>query len=152
MRTWGVLADGILHIYVLPRGEAMNRWWYQWLIEHRFPQWLGNCDRVVQDYEKRLRCVEPMDAFRKIGVQLVDEHPKYSQDLSAIENAWKIVRERLDETMPTWLEKRDDFIVRLRNAVKRVNANRHMDLCFLSTNQKDRAKGVQSLQGSRTKR
>ena len=53
--------------------------------------------------------------------------------------------------MPTWLETRDDFIVRLRNAVKWVSANRHMDLWHLSTNQRDRGKDVQSLQGSRTK-
>jgi hypothetical protein len=134
-----------------PRGEAMSRWWSLWLIEHRFPLRVGNCDRVVQVYEKRLRCEEPMDAFRTITVHLVDEHPKHSQDLSAIDNAWKIVRDRLDETMPTWLETRDDFIVRLRNAVKWVSANRHMDLWHLSTSQEERAKDVQSLQGSREK-
>ena len=40
----------------------------------------------------------------------------------------------------------DDFIVRLRNVVKWVSANRHMDLWHLSTSQKERANDVQSMQ------
>ena len=41
VRIWGVLAAGRLFIYVLPAGQVMNRWWYEWLIRSRFRAWLG---------------------------------------------------------------------------------------------------------------
>ena len=153
VRVWGLLAAGILHIYVFPKSEVMNRWWYAWLVERRFPQWLEGteCITIVQDYEKCLRCDEPLAAMQTIGVALLEEHPKYSQDLSAIENAWRELRDRLAQTMPPWLESRDDFIVRLRYAVTWLNANRHDQLLKFCTNQKERAKDVLALRGSRTK-
>ena len=66
-------------------------------------------------------------------------YPKVSQDFNAIENAWKILRERLDETMPQELERRDAFITRMISAVKWINQHRKDQLWPLSTNQKERA-------------
>lgn len=73
VKIWGVLAEGQLHVTILPEGQSMNRWWYAWLVEHYFPGWLGDCDEIVQDYEKCLRCAEPLEAFAKIGVRLVKD-------------------------------------------------------------------------------
>lgn len=151
VRVWGLLAKGALHIHVLPEGQSMNRWWYAWLIEGHFPQWLGSCKYIVQDFERCLRCVEPLQALQNVGAQVVEEYPKCSQDLNAIENAWNLLRDRLYDTMPTEVEPRRDFIQRLRNAVGWVNRNKHTELWELSTNQKKRARDVLELKGSRTK-
>lgn len=150
IRVWGLLADGILHVCVLPKGQVMNRWWYSWLIEARFHGWLGNCKYLVQDYERCLRCEEPLEAMRSIDLKLVDKYPKASPDLNAIENAWNFLRERLDETYPTKLEDRDDFIRRLHNAVSWVNRNKGDALLTLSRNQKRRAQDVMNNDGGRT--
>ena len=152
LKVWGLLAEGVLHIKILPEGEHMNRWWYAWIVEHHFPNWLGNCDLVVQDYESCLRMDEPLESFRKIGVTLVEGYPKCSQDLNAIENAWKLLKERLFETMPARREGREDFIPRLRAAVDWVNRNKHDALLGYCTNQKKRARDVLSanLPGART--
>ena len=71
--------------------------------------------------------------------KLVGEFPKVSQDFNAIENAWAILRERLDETCPVELESRDQFLKRLRAAVRWANSQRSEQLWYLSTNQKERA-------------
>ena len=42
--------------------------------------------------------------MNRCGMKLVDEFPKVSHDFNAIENAWAISRERLDETCPVELE------------------------------------------------
>ena len=151
VRVWGLLAEGALRIYVLPQGQSMNRWWYAWLIERHFPQWLGSCKYIVQDFERCLRCEEPLQAMQRIGARVVEEYPRCSQDLNAIENAWNLLRDRLYDTMPTGAEPRQDFIQRLRNAVGWVNRNKRRELRELSTNQKKRARDVLELKGSRTK-
>jgi len=46
------------------------------------------------------------------------------QDLNAIETAWRELRARLDETMPTGRETRAAFLARLRRAVAWVNVHR----------------------------
>jgi hypothetical protein len=150
VKIWGVLAKGELHIMFLPKKQNMNRWWYAWVIQRYFAQWLQGCDIIIQDFEKCLRCDEPMAEFKKLGVELQSDFPKCSQDLNAIENAWKILRERLDETLPAQAESREDFISRVRNAVRWINANRREDLLYLSSNQKERAADVLWLEGGRT--
>ena len=40
VRIWGLLVAGMLFITVLPEGQAMNRWWYAWIVEHKFPVWI----------------------------------------------------------------------------------------------------------------
>lgn len=150
VKIWGLLANGQLHITILPEKEHMNRWWYAWIIEHYFPQWLDGCTEIVQDFEKCLRCDEPLAAFSKIGATLVHDYPKCSQDLNAIENAWRLLRERLDETLPAEVETRHDFALRLKNAVRWVNTNRYDQLCHYCWNQKERCCELLALQGGRT--
>ena len=151
VRIWGVLAKGQLSIYILPKGSVMNRWWYKWLIENRFQKWMRGCNLVVQDFERCLRCDEPMEAFRDIGLSLVEGHPKYSQDFNAIENAWHILKERLYATLPTQRETRAEFMPRVRNAVRWINTNRRKQLLYLCNNQKERAQDCIDLKGGRTK-
>ena len=151
VRVWGLLAHGVLHITILPQGEVMNRWWYAWIIEHRFPSWLGDCNKLVQDFERCLHCAEPLAALAKLSVDLVPGYPRCSQDLNAIENAWSMLRDRVFETMPTGLESRQDFCTRVRSAVQWLNRNRKKDLAELCMNQKARAAAVLDNSGGRTK-
>ena len=150
VRVWGLLARGVLHVTILPENVAMNRWWYAWVIRRHFSRWLDGCDQVVQDYERCLRCAEPLQEFAKLSVRVIDDYPKCSQDLNAFENAWKLLRERLDETMPQALEGRAEFVPRLRAAVRWLNANRAAQLWKFCTNQKERADEVIRLRGGRT--
>ena len=150
VRVWGLLTIGKLNITILPKGERVNRWWYAWIVQRYFPQWLDGCNQIIQDYEACLRCTEPLDEFRKLNVQVVKDYPKCSQDLNAIENAWKLLRDRLDQTQPAQMESREDFVARLRNAVRWVNENCYDQLLHFCTNQKERAAEVVDLKGGRT--
>jgi hypothetical protein len=78
---------------------------------------------------------------------------KCSQDPNSIENAWAILRERLDETQPVTLESRGEFVKRLFAAVRWANRDRAEQLWKLSTNQKERADAclAQKPPGGRTK-
>ena len=151
VKLWGLLAKGQLHVTVLPADATMNRWIYADIVKKRFPDWLAGCDFIVQDFEKCLRCEEPLEEMRKQGLTVVPDYPKCSQDLNAIENAWKLLRERLSETLPTELESREQFIPRLRNAVRWLNANKKDTLLELCTNQKRRCSEVLRLDGARTR-
>ena len=151
VKVWGVLAKGELHVSVLPAKQNMNRWRYAKIIRDHFHGWLSGCDLIVQDFERCLRCEEPLAELRNQGLQLVKDYPKCSQDLNAIENAWKLLRERLYETMPAQLESRKAFVSRLRNAVRWINSNRQDALWEFCANQKKRARDVLSLMGGRAK-
>ena len=153
VRVWGMLACGHLSIHILEEGEAMNQEVYMELIEERFEEWAGICTHLVCDFEWCLRSTVVVSELKKIGLQLVDAYPKCSQDFNAIENVWDIVKERLEETWPRALESRDEFVIRLRGAVKWINRKRAADLWYLSTNQKERAAECLSSvpQGGRTK-
>ena len=70
---------------------------YTELIEDYFPRWLKGCSYLVQDFERCLHAEEPLSSLSGIGVELVEDYPKCSQDFNAIENAWKMLRDRLDE-------------------------------------------------------
>lgn len=153
VRIWGLLAEGVLNVYVLGAEEVMDRWLYAELIEDYFPRWLKNCCYLVQDFERCLHSEEPMASLKDIGVELVEGYPKCSQDFNAIENAWKILRDRLNETLPRGLETRDRFVVRLLAAVAWVNKHKKAELEYLSRNQKERADDCLQAnpKGSRTK-
>ena len=153
VRVWGMLACGGLYIHILEEGEVMEQNLYAELIEEKFEKWCGNCEYLVCDYERCLRCDLALHALSKTPLKLVDPYPKVSQDFNAIENAWAIVKERLDQTMPQQLERRSDFVQRLTAAVKWVNMHRNEQLWYLSTNQKERADACleQKPPGGRTK-
>ena len=42
----------------LPEKVVMNRWWYAWVVKRYFPTWMDGCDKLIQDYERCLRCEE----------------------------------------------------------------------------------------------
>ena len=134
----------------------MNRWWHAWVIEKKFPEWLAQAGIPVeqafllQDHERSLWTDEAKASMRTQGITLLENYPKCSQDLNAIENAWNVLRRRLDETLPSELESRDEFTARLRAAVRWVNANRADQLWKFCTDQKERAREVLLREGSRT--
>ena len=157
VRIWGLLVAGILFITVLPDGQTMNRWWYEWIVNQKFPVWLSKATGarrnvfLVQDHERCLWAGEPRNAMHGNGIELLEDYPKCSQDLNAIETAWREVRARLACTEPAALETRDRFIARLRAAVAWVNVHRKAYLLKICTNQKERARDVIAMKGSRTK-
>ena len=153
VKVWGMLACGVLHVHILDEGDSMDKTLYVELVEDKFDDWKGNCEHLVCDFEKCLRSEEALRALQQVDLKLVEGYPKASQDFNAIENAWKILRERLDETMPVDLETREDFISRLKAAVSWANRHRSEQLWYLSTNQKERAEDclAQKPPGGRTK-
>ena len=78
------------------------------------------------------------------------DYPRSSQDFNAIENAWDLLRRRLDTTLPRTLEDRDSFVARLWEAVRFVNKYRKARLEELSRNQKVRCQECEDLGGGRT--
>ena len=153
VRIWGALAQGVLHVHVLEEGEVMDSVLYTELIEDCFEDWLVGCNYLVQDFEKCLRTPGPLKALADLDVQLVEDYPRCSQDFNAIENAWKLLRDRLYDTMPKGLESRQSFVLRLQAAVSWLNRKKADSLWYLSTNQKERATDCLNLRpkGARTK-
>ena len=77
--------------------------------------------------------------------------PRSSPDLNATEGWWRVLRERLELTVPVEFESREDFLVRLRRTVHWLNDNRSDDALVLATDQKERARAVINLEGAKTK-
>ena len=159
IRIWGLLIAGVLFIYVLPKDKVMNRSEYEKLIRTKFPGWIrsvfgkGVQPFLVQDHERCLWTHEPRQAMKDVGIQLLENFPKSSQDLNSIETAWRELRGRLAETEPAQMETREEFIIRLRLAVRWVNRNRGDYLAELCSNQKEKAHDVLNAvpPGSRTR-
>jgi len=153
VKLWGFLAEGVLYVHLLEPGENMDTELYVELIEDKFSEWAGNCEYLVCDYEGCLRGKAAVQALNKIGLELVDPYPRCSQDFNAMENVWKILKDRLAETMLVRNEDRDEFTKRLLTAVQWVNRNRAGQLKYWSTNQKERASDClkQKPPGGRTK-
>ena len=158
IRVWGLLVAGMLFITILPDGETMNRWWYAWVINNRFPGWLKQAlgrkankgAFLVQDHERCLWSAEPMAAMRAQNITLLENYPKCSQDLNPIEQAWRELRARLACTEPQGFETRDAFILRLRAAVTWLNKHRADLFEELCTSQKEWAQEVLDQDGGRT--
>ena len=135
----------------------MNRWWYAWVIEKKFPVWLAEAGIpprqafLLQDHERALWTDEAKASMRTQGITLLERYPKCSQDLNPIETAWRELRDRLASTQPKTMESRPQFIHRLRNAVTWVNANRSGYLATLCLSQKAWAADVLKAKGARTK-
>jgi hypothetical protein len=153
VRVWGVLSIGALNVEILAKGEVMNQDLYAELIEDKFEGWLKGSSYLVQDFERCLRSPGPLLALRQLGVDLVDGYPKCSQDFNAIENCWKMLRDRLHDTMPRGLETRDAFTQRLLTAVLWMNRNKSQEMWHLGTNQKERCRDclAQKPAGGRTR-
>ena len=153
VRVWGMLAAGVIHIHVLDEDEVMDTTLYVELIEDQFEEWRADCEYLVCDFEGCIRSQPARWALDKIGLKLVEGYPVNSQDFNAMENAWSILKERLDKTVPRDLETRDEFVRRLKAAVSWANQHRSEQLWYLSTNQKERAQACldNSPPGGRTK-
>ena len=106
---------------------------------------------LVQDHEKCLWQPRNITALRKAGYTVVENFPRCSPDLNAIEGWWKVLRYRLGMTAPTEFETREVFLCRLRRTAQWLNEHRSEDALALSTNQKKRAQDVLDLEGARTK-
>ena len=160
VKVWGLLLAGLLFIWVLPEDVNMTAVWYQWVIEHKFPIWIRKAFGkkkakkgvfLVQDHKKCLWKDGPLQAMRDNGINLIKNYPKCSQDLNAIETAWRELRARLYVTQPVCQETREAFIIRLRAAVSWINVHRAAYLTELCLSQKARAKDVRKAKGGRTK-
>ena len=156
VKIWGLLLDGELRTYVLPEGESMTMARYEWLAEHKFSQWVtdawgrGAHAFLVQDHERCLWGAGPKEALRVEDIRLLENFPRCSQDLNAIETAWREVRARLDVTLPCGRETRRAFLQRLRRAVDWVNVHQADLLRALCDSQKERANAVLAAKGGRT--
>ena len=156
VKIWGLLLDGELRTYVLPAGESMTMKRYAWLVEHQFAEWVPDAwgteghAFLVQDHERCLWGARPKEAMRAEDIRLLENFPRSSQDLNAIETAWREVRGRLDATQPRVLESRAAFLQRLRRAVAWVNVHRATYLRALCKSQKERARAVLTAKGGRT--
>jgi hypothetical protein len=139
VRVWGLLVGGKLNVYILEEGEVMDQTLYIELIEDKFSEWMAHCRYLVQDFEPCLRAEGSLEALDRIGLELVEDYPRSSQDFNAIENIWKLLRERLHVTLPQGLEPRDAFVTRLLAAVAWLNRNRVDQMWMYATNQKERA-------------
>ena len=104
----------------------------------------------MQDHERCLWGARPKEAMRAEDIRLLENFPRSSQDLNAIETAWREVRGRLDATQPRGLESRAAFLQRLRRAVAWVNVHRATYLRALCESQKERARAVPTAKGGRT--
>ena len=108
-RVWGVLAHGVLYIHILEPGEVLNGQLYAEIIDDYFGKWCKDCEYLICDYEACLRSEEALVALEEAGLTLVEDYPPCSQDFNGIENAWALVRQRLDDTMPVSLESRTNL-------------------------------------------
>ena len=166
VKLWGFLANGKLFYWVLPvdpdpekKTTHMNGERYQHLVNTKFPVWrqeaFGDDEpcHIVQDHERCLWTKASLDALKKAKCPVIVQFPKSSPDLNVIENTWKLLRQRLAETEPTHLEKRPDFLDRLRRAVAWLNENKAEEMLYNCTNQKERARDVLTAEppGSKTK-
>ena len=107
--------------------------------------------RLVQNHERCLWQDRCMKALRLAGCHALQNHPKHSPDLNAIEGWWRVLRDRLEMTAPEEMETRAQFLLRLRRTVRWLNEHMRDNALLLSRNQKARAADVLKLEGARTK-
>ena len=125
------------------------------LVNSQFKTWRKKCFgdngpvHLIQDHEACLWHERSLAALEKAGFSVVENFPVQSPDLNAIEGWWHRLKSRLDETAPTEMETRSEFLVRLRRTVHWLNDNAADDALTLAQNQKERAKKVQKLSGAR---
>jgi len=117
----------------------MNGDRYEWLVTNKFASWRQACfedDEPVSLVQDRERCLwqdRNFKALRQTGCPVVDQHPKHSPDMNAIEGWWKLLRQRLEVTEPEEFEGRAAFLVRLGRAATWLNSNRWAQVLQLFT-------------------
>ena len=166
VKIWGLLANGRLEYILLPevrdkkgrtRSANMTGKRYHEMVETHFCKWrkkmfprLGKRQiPLVKDFERFLRQERNLKAEVAAGYKTVDLHPKCSPDLNAIENAWRLLQDRLLLTAPVEEESRSEFVKRLRRTVHWMNDNARKHMRALCQDQKKRAAAVKKLQGAR---
>lgn len=163
VKMWGCLANGYLSYVLLPADEEggtthMNGRRWQALLRKHAAEWIrrsfphGHSGRpiLVQDHERCLWTAASRKVVREVGFKLLEDFPKCSPDLNAIEGAWHLLRQRLDAEAPADIETRADFVKRVRRTVSWMNRRRHFDMLKLCTNQRTRCRSVLQLKGART--
>ena len=88
--------------------------------------------------------------MREAGCTVVQDFPKSSPDLNAIDGAWHLLRQRLEQTEPDEIEGRAEFLARLRRNVRWLNEHQAEALQEMRCNQKKRAADVLELNGAKT--
>ena len=165
IKIWGFLANGRLEYWVLPedydapkyKSTNMNGDRYNDLVNTRFVQWRQKCFRddkpcrLVQDHEKCLWQDRNLQALQAAGCNAVDNFPKSSPDLNAIEGVWRLLKDRVLETAPKDMETRAEFLARLGRQVQWLNDVMHDHLLELCTNQKERGLEIEELLGTKCK-
>ena len=92
-----------------------------------------------------------MEALEAAGCPVLENYPKSSPDLNAIEGVWQLIKDRMVETEPEAIETRAEFLARLRRQVHWLNDTKHDLLLKLCTNQKVRGREVALLLGAKCK-
>ena len=106
---------------------------------------------LVQDHEKCLWQANILAAMREAGRTVVQDFPKSSPDLNAIEGAGHLLRQRLEQTGPDEVEGRAEFLARLRRTVRWLNERQAEARLEMRCNQKKRAADVLKMIGAKTK-
>jgi hypothetical protein len=79
----------------------MNGDRYNDLVTTRFAQWRRNCFgdsrpcHLVQDHEKCLWQDRNLKALKAAGCPVLEDYPKSSPDLNAIEGVWQMIKARV---------------------------------------------------------
>ena len=127
-------------------------------VESKFQEWELRSARfgqdapcaLVQDHEKCLWQANILAAMREAGRTVVQDFPKSSPDLNAIEGAGHLLRQRLEQTEHDEVEGRAEFLARLRRTVRWLNEDQAEALQEMRCNQKKRAADVLELNGAKT--
>ena len=127
-------------------------------MESKFQEWELRSARfgqdapcaLVQDHEKCLWQANILAAMREAGRTVVQDFPKSSPDLNAIEGAGHLLRQRLEQTEPDEVEGRAEFLARLRGTVRWLNEDQAEALQEMRWNQRKRAADVLELNGAKT--